>query len=304
MANAEYAYVNGEIVPFADAKVHISSVGFKFGAGVFEGLRGYWNPQREQMYLFRMAEHMRRIEFSQTFMRFEEVISGATVEEKTLALLRANALHETVHIMTTCFVSGFGAPTATGPIDLAIVTAPKIGSGLAETGANVQVSSWQRLPDNVMPVRVKCNANYQNGRLAAMQSHVDGYDTALFLNTRGKVAEGHGMCFFMFRDGCAITPTLTSDILESITRATVIELLREDMGIEVIEREVDRSELALADEAFFCGTAWEVTPVVSIDRMSIGGGFPGPLVQALRKRYLDVALGTVDDYPHWRTAVY
>ncbi len=304
MANATYAYVNGEIVPFADAKVHISSAGFKFGAGVFEGLRGYWNPDQEQMYLFRMAEHMRRIEYSQTFMRFSEIIAGAEVEEKTLALLRANDFHETVHIMTTCYVSGFGSPSAAGPVDLAIVVASKTGAGLAETGAHVQVSSWQRLPDNVMPVRVKCNANYQNGRLAAMQSHVDGYDTALFLNTRGKVAEGHGMCFVMFRDGRAITPTLTSDILESITRDTVIELLRKDLGIEVIEREVDRSELALADEAFFCGTAWEVTPVVSIDRLALGNGEPGPLVKALRKRYLDVALGNVDAYPQWRTAVY
>ncbi len=304
MASATYAYINGEIVPFDDAKVHISSVGFKFGAGVFEGLRGYWNPDHEQMYLFRMEEHMQRLEFSQAFMRFDEVIAGASVQEKTLALLRANELHETVHIMTTCYVSGYGAPTAAGPVDLAIVTAPRVSSKLAETGAHVQVSSWQRLPDNVMPVRVKCNANYQNGRLAAMQSHVDGYDTALFMNTRGKVAEGHGMCFVMFRDGRAITPTLTSDILESITRDSVIELLREDLGIEVIEREIDRSELALADEAFFCGTAWEVTPVISIDRRPVGNGEPGPLVKALRNRYLDVALGNVDAYTPWRTPVY
>jgi branched-chain amino acid aminotransferase len=168
----------------------------------------------------------------------------------------------------------------------------------------VQVSSWQRLPDHVMPVRVKCNANYQNGRLAAMQSHIDGYDTALFLNTRGKVSEGHGMCFVMFRNGQAITPTLTSDILESITRESVIELLRDDLGIEVIEREIDRSELALADEAFFCGTAWEVTPINSIDRHPLGDGKPGPLVKALRQRYLDVAYGNVEAYPHWRTPVY
>jgi len=304
MANATYAYVNGDIVPFTDAKVHISSAGFKFGAGVFEGLRGYWNREHEQMYLFRMDEHMRRLEFSQSFMRFSQVIPGAEVQEKTLELLRANALHETVHIMTTCYVSGFGSPSAAGPVDLAVVTSPNVGPGLAETGAKVQVSSWQRLPDHVMPVRVKCNANYQNGRLAAMQAQVDGYDTALFLNTRGKVAEGHGMCFFMFRDGRAITPTLTSDILESITRDTVIQLLREDLGVEVIEREVDRSELALADEAFFCGTAWEVTAVVSIDQRPLGNGKPGPLVQALRKRYLDVAHGSVDTCPHWRTAVY
>ncbi len=304
MASVRYAYVNGEIVAFEQARVHVSSAGFKFGTGVFEGIRGYWNAAHEQMYLFRMAEHMRRLNFSQRFMRFEQVFTAEHVCDKTLALVRANELRENIHIMTTVYVSGFGGPTVCGPVDLAITTTPGVGPKLAERGAHVQISSWQRVPDTAMPVRVKCNANYHNGRLGALQAAVDGYDACLFLNNRGKVAEGHGMCFFFIRDGCAVTPTVTSDVLESITRLTVMELLREDLEMDVEEREVDRTELVNAEEAFFCGTAWEVTPIVSVDRTPVGDGQVGPRVRALQRVFAEVTAGTTERYPEWRLAVY
>ncbi len=304
MASARYAFVNGDIVPFADAKVHVSTAGFKFGTGVFEGIRGYWNAAHGQMYLFRMDEHMRRLAYSQRFMRFEDPIAGEHVQEKTLTLVRANELRENIHIMTTVYVAGHGSPTVCGPVDLAITTTPGVGPRLAERGARVQVSSWQRVADTAMPMRVKCNANYHNGRLAALQAQVDGYDACLFLNSRGKVAEGHGMCFFMLRHGRAVTPPLSSDILESITRQTVIELLREELGLEVVERDIDRSELADTEEAFFCGTAWEVTPVVSVDRIPVGDGAVGETVRALQRAYLDAACGTSDRHAGWRLPVY
>lgn len=154
-----------------------------------------------------------------------------------------------------------------------------------------------------MPMRVKCNANYQNGRLAGLQAQADGYDTAILLNARGKVSEGPGMCFFMMRDGVVSTPHTSSDILESITRSTVLELLRE-AGIETQERDIDRSELAAADEAFFCGTAWEITPVVAIDRLKVGAGEVGSTVRQLQDRFFTIAKGETTDYPEWRTPVY
>jgi branched-chain amino acid aminotransferase len=288
----KYVFINDEIVPWEDAKVHVSTAAFKFGTAVFEGLRGYWNEQQQQMYLFRMDSHMKRLEFSQKFMRFEKIYDAAYVTEKTIELLRANEFESTVHSMTTVFVDGFGGPTVSGPVGLAITAATRGGPGLLEEGCTAQVSSWQRVPDNAMPMRVKCNANYQNGRLAGLQAKADGYDTAIMLNARGKVSEGPGMCFHT-----------SSDILESITRATVLELLRE-AGIETQERDIDRSELAAADEAFFCGTAWEITPIVAMDRLAVGTGEVGPIVRELQARFFSIARGESSDYPQWRTPVY
>jgi branched-chain amino acid aminotransferase len=303
VTNPKFIFLNDEIVPWEEARVHVSTAAFKFGTAVFEGLRGYWNEEQEQIYLFQMDAHMRRLTYSQTFMRFEEIIDTGYVAEKTAELLRANEFRETVHAMTTVFVNGFGGPTVSGPIGLAITAAPRGGPGLVESGCSVQVSSWQRLADNAMPLRVKCNANYQNGRLAGLQAKTDGYDAALMLNSRGKVAEGPGMCFFMVRDGTVVTPTITSDILESITRQTVLDLVKE-AGLPTVERDVDRSEIAAAEEAFFCGTAWEITPVTSIDRIPVGDGKVGPIVGDLQQRYFAVAKGESPDHAEWRTAVY
>lgn len=303
MERPKYIFLNDEIVPWEDAKVHVSTVAFKFGTAVFEGLRGYWNEDHQQMYLFQMDAHMRRLEYSQKFMRFEQTFDGAYVQEKTIELLRANEFRATVHSMTTVFVEGFGGPAVSAPVGLAITAATRGGPGKLEEGVTAQVSSWARVADNAMPMRVKCNANYQNGRLAGMQARADGYDTAILLNARGKVSEGPGMCLFMMRDGVVSTPHTSSDILESITRSTVIDLLRES-GIEVQERDIDRSELAAADEAFFCGTAWEVTPLVAIDRLDVGDGSVGPVVRSLQERFFSVAKGESADHPEWRTPVY
>lgn len=303
MERPKYIFLNGEIVPWEDAKVHVSTVAFKFGTAVFEGLRGYWNEQQQQMYLFQMDAHMQRLEFSQKFMRFEETFDAAYVTERTIELLRANEFRATVHSMATVFVDGIGGPTVSGPVGLAITAATRGGPGLLEKGCTAQVSSWQRVADNAMPMRVKCNANYQNGRLAGLQAKADGYDTAILLNVRGKVAEGPGMCFFMMRDGVASTPHTSSDILESITRSTALELFRE-AGIETRERDIDRSELAAAEEAFFCGTAWEITPVIAIDRLKVGTGEVGPIVRELQDRFFSIATGESADHPEWRTPVY
>lgn len=304
MSQAKYVFLNGEILPWEEGKVHVGSVAFKFGTAVFEGLRGYWNPAKEQLYVFQLDEHMRRLAYSQRFMRFEQPVDTGYVAEKTLDLVRANEIRESVHIMTTVYVSGLGTPTTSDPIDVAITASPGYKPGWVETGCSAQVSSWQRVPDQAMPMRVKCNANYQNGRIASMQALADGYNTAILLNTRGKVAEGPSMCFFMLRDGCAITPPVTSDILESITRRTVMELLSDYCDTPVVERDIDHSELCAATEAFYCGTAWEVTPIISIDRLPVGDGCVGPLVRKLQARYFSVVTGETGEHSHWLTPVY
>ena len=170
MPHPRFVYLNDRVVPWDDGKVHVASVGFKFGTGVFEGLRGYWNADREQMFVLQLAEHMQRIEFSQKFMRFDEILPGPAVGEKVLELLRANEFRENVHVMATVFVEGFGPPSTTGPIGLAILAGPRHDIPRTETGCSAQISSWQRVADTAMPMRVKCNANYQNGRLATLQA--------------------------------------------------------------------------------------------------------------------------------------
>lgn len=304
MANAKYVFLNDRIVPWDEGKVHVSTVAFKFGTAVFEGLRGYWNAEQNQMYVLHLDAHMKRLEFSQRFMRFDEPLDTGYVGEKILELLRANEFREGVHIISTAFVDALGPPATSGPVGLAITAGPRADPKMREQGCSAQVSAWQRVADVAMPMRVKCNANYQNGRLASIQAKADGYDTAILLNSRGKVSEGPSMCFFMIRDGKAVTPTTSSDILESITRKMVIELLAGHLEMEVVERDIDRSELPAAEEAFFCGTAWEVTPVVNIDRLPVGEGKVGPVVRKLQQLYSDVASGKIAQHAEWRTPVY
>ena len=189
------------------------------------------------------------------------------------------------------YVDGEGESNAAGPTALTITALPRPRPAQVDDGVHAQVSSWRRIADQAMPMRVKANANYNNARLAGMQAQVDGYGAAILLNDRGKVSEGPGMCLFMMRHGVPVTPDVTSDILESITRDTMLTLLREDMGLSPLERAVDRSELYGADELFFCGTGWEITPVTRVDGIPIGDGTPGPVTRELQQRYFDTVHG-------------
>jgi branched-chain amino acid aminotransferase len=303
MTNPKFAMLDGKVVAWDDATVHVSSVAFKYGSAVFEGIRAYWNTNEEELFVFQLDEHLLRLGFSQKFMRFSEPIGLDGLREGVLELLRANRFKQNVHITITAFISGGGLMTATGPVSFSAIAAPRPPIDSVAKGCSVQTSAWRRTPDTSAPTRVKCNANYQNGRLASLQAAADGYDTALMLNQAGKVSEGPAMCFFMVRDGVLVTPSRTSDILESITRSTLINLAQE-MSIPIEERSVDRSELVAADEAFFCGTAWEVTPIATLDRLPVGRGDVGPVTAALGARLMAIASGSTADYPEWRTAVY
>ncbi|MGY3488144.1 branched-chain amino acid aminotransferase [Bradyrhizobium sp. USDA 4011] len=305
MCSAEFAYLNGEILPWSDAKIHVFSPAAKYGIGIFEGVRGYWNEHEKQLFLFRLNEHLDRYAFSQKAMRFDE--GGPSSEELTqalIALCRANQFCTTVHIRMMAFVDGSGEMGATGPVGTAITALPRPTTREVARGASAQISSWMRMPDNVMPARIKCNANYHNSRLAVMQARCDGYDIAFLLNSRSKLAEAPAMCIFLVRHGHLVTPSGTNDILESITRGTVIEIAEEYLQLETVERDVDRTELLLADEVFYCGTGAEITPVTSVDRISVGDGKPGPVTSKLRELYLAIVTGETKDHSEWRTAAY
>ncbi len=307
MADSEYkdllVYFNGDFVPWADATIHVYSPAVKYGAGVFEGIRGYWSDADKQMYVFRVADHLQRLEYSQKMMRFERIITAAEITGPLQELIRRNSFRESIHIRPTVYVDGTGESAAQGPIETFIVAIPRGTPEHVHTGCRVQVSSWQRSSDLAMPSRVKANANYNNARFAAIQAKVDGYDTALMLNARGQVSEGPGMCIFIVRGGVPSTPSVTSNILESITRATLIDLLQDKLGLASVEREIDRSELYDAEEAFFCGTLWEITPITEFDGIPVGDGTIGPVTKKLQRAYFDLVMGVVPDPHGWRTTV-
>ena len=296
-------YQNGAFVPWREATVHVFSPALKYGAAVFEGVRGYWSEERGCMLLFRLHDHMKRMEASQRILRFETVVGADEMEAAVIELVRRNGFRENVHIRPTAYLGGDGEASAIGPVEIVITAIRRGTPKIAETGCRAQVSSWERLSDRVMPGRAKAVGNYNNSRLAGIQAKRDGYDTALLLNRAGKISEGPSMCFFLVRDGVPVTSSITSDILESITRDTIIALLQDELGLATNEREIDRSELFLAEEAFFCGTGWEVTPVIDVDGAPIGDGSVGPIVKRLQQAYFETVTGVKEDTHGWLTAV-
>ncbi|MCI0627540.1 MAG: aminotransferase class IV [Acidobacteria bacterium] len=305
MGSADKVFLNGELVPKDDARVSIDTVAFKYGAMVFEGLRGYWNETRQELFVFRLNDHSHRLRNSVQVMRMETDLREEDFSKAVLDVLRANSVKEDVHIRQMMYVAGSGQMFETGPIGHAIVVNPNARWFSEEIrGIPACVSSWQRISDMTMPPRVKCAANYQNGRLALLQARLDGYQAAIFLNSAGKVAEEPRGCVFILREGRLATPKITDGILESITRKTLIQLCQERLQMEVAERDIDRTELYLAEEAFVCGSGLEVTPVISIDGHLLGKGCPGEKTTTIREIYLAVARGELSEYSDWVTPVY
>lgn len=304
MAHPRFLSFNGEVVPYQDAKVHVLTPGFKYGVGVFEGLRAYWNSKQSELYIFRLREHLDRLQYSMRVMRYEHQLTDEMFRRGILELIRANELREDLHIRLLVWVDGDGEMQVAGPIGWMIAALQRPPNPLVQSGINVCVSSWQRISDNSMPARVKATSNYVNGRLAGMQAKRDGYDNVLFLTQQGHVAESTASCFFMVCKGRLVTPSVTSSILESITRATVMDLAAGITQQITLERDLDRTEIYGADEAFLCGTAQEIVPILSLDGIPIGTGQPGPLTRRLQQRYFALVHGETDDHADWLTPVW
>ncbi|MER3419425.1 MAG: branched-chain amino acid transaminase [Chloroflexota bacterium] len=304
-APPKYLWLTGRLVPWHEATVHITMIGWPAISAVFEGIRAYWNAERRTLNLFRLDDHLRRFAQSMKLMRLRPGLTLEQIRAGVLELLRANEVHEDSYCQPLAFTGGqvWGSRAAADQVpEILITTRPSPSSLLSGRVGTAGVSSWTRISDNVLPPRIKAMPNYANARLASYEAQRHGYDVPIFLNTTGKVSESTGSCLFMVRDGVAVTPPITASILESITRATVIELLR-GIGVPVQEREVDRTELYIADEVFFCGTAMEIHPVVRVDGYEIGGGTVGPLVARLERLYHDVVRGIDQRYERWLTRV-
>ena len=295
-------WMNGELVPEPEAKLPINSAAVFYATNCFEGLRAYWSAADEEMYCFRLADHFARLRESMKMMRFSVPYTDAQLYEGVRRVLTGNDLREDIHMHLVAYVAGAGLD-ATEPTGLYIN--PRRRGRVNEAGMRCCVTSWVRTSDNAIPIRLKSGSNYQNGRLATLQAKADGYDGPIFLNGQGHVAEGSGATFFMVRRGRLVTPPLTADILESITRTTLIQdLVPRVLGQDVVEREIDRTEIYVAEEAFFCGSGYEITPIVSIDRFPLGDGRVGPLTRKLASAYMDLVRGVDRSHPEWRTAVY
>lgn len=295
--------LNGRVVPYDACLVHAFSGAVKYGAGVFEGLRGYWNDERQDLYVFRLAEHLERLRYGMRVMRLEPVYEAGFLADALMAMIRANGLRENVHLRMIAFLDGDDELAAIGPVGLVCGAVPRPRARAVTEGVHVAVSSFARLSDNAMPPRVKATGNYINNRAAELEARRNGYQGVLMLTDLGKVSEGSGACFFMVRHGALHTPDTASDILESITRETVITLARE-MGIAVHERPIDRHEVYAADEAFWCGSGYEVQPILSLDRLSLGSGTPGPLTRAIQEADFEVVEGRAEAHPEWRASVW
>ncbi len=305
---ATYLWRNGALVPWEEATVHVNAVGHASVAGIFEGLKAYWNADDGQLYLFRMREHYRRFLQSIKMTRFAFDYTLEDLEEATRALMKANAFRRDVYVRPYIFQAGMVRELLQSqpgkPVELVIDSWPFEAYRDPSQALHVCTSSWTRIADNVMPPRLKCFSNYHNGRLAAMEATVSGYDWPVLLDAQGKVTEGPGACLALVRDGAVITPPGTASILESITRDTVGYLVREVLGLPYVERPVDRTELYLADELFFMGTGWEIMPVASVDRLMVGDGAPGSVTDAIREAYAALVRGHDLRRPEWRAAVW
>jgi branched-chain amino acid aminotransferase len=305
MSQVKYMSLNGKVVPTADARLHILSPAVKYGTNVFEGIRGYWNAGKKELFIFRLTEHLQRLQFSMKVMRFGDSYSVDYLRDCILELIKANDLREDTYIRLFAYVDEpDGEMTAAAPVGMAIAAAPKGRRDKAQAGIHVAVSSWTRISDNAMPPRIKCVANYNNGRLAWMQAKADGYDNVILLTQRGTVAEGPGACLFIVRDGVPTTSTVASDILESITRGTVVQIFKEYLGLNSVERDIGRTELYAAEEAFYCGTGHEILPIVTIDRHPVGDAKVGAFTQTLREKYDSLVRGEIVDHAEWRTPAY
>ena len=301
-----YLWWNGERTKWADATVHVTSLGWSTVGAVFEGIRAYWDDQAEELNVFRLREHLDRLVRSARLVRFKLDYTADDLTEAILDLLRANEVREDTYIyplVYTADTSGKRFAQIGDEAAIVISTNPQPSHLLTGVTRRAKLSSWTRISDNVMPPRVKNISNYRNGQLAGREARLDGYDLALMLNPQGKVAEAPGACVVLIRDGVFITPDATSGILESITLDALKTLAREALGLQVVERPVDRTELYLADEVFTCGTAAEITPIVAIDKYEVGDGRPGPVTRELEQTFHRVLTGREERYADWRTPV-
>ncbi|MCR4405006.1 MAG: branched-chain amino acid transaminase [Candidatus Acetothermia bacterium] len=300
-----YAFFRGKIVPISEAKVSIMTSALNYGTGVFEGIRAYWNEEEEQLYIFRLREHFERFLRNCRLLLIDLPYTVEQLCALAVELLQREGFRRDVYIRPLAYKSSevIGVRLHDLESGCAIFAVP-FGEYIDRPGgARVMVSSWRRLSDNAIPPRNKITGAYVNSALAKSEAHLNGFDDALMLTEDGHLSEGSAANLFLVRDGRLITSPVSDEILEGITRATVLQFAQ-DLGIEALERRIDRSEIYVADEAFLCGTAVGIVPLIEVDRRPIGTGTPGRISTELRSLYQATVRGMEPRYRRWCTPVY
>jgi branched-chain amino acid aminotransferase len=299
------AYFGGDFVPLAEARIPVMSHGFLYGTATFEGIRAYWNEEQEQLFGLRLREHYQRLHHSARILLMKPPHSVDELVELTVDLLRRNGFRQDTYVRPTLYKSTEAIGVRLHNLEEALVIfAVPFGEYIAiDRGITAQTVSWRRNSDQALPARAKICGAYANSAFSKSEAVLNGYDEAIVLTADGHVSEGSAENLFMVRDGRLITPSVSDDILEGITRAGLIELAG-DEGIEVVARQIDRSELYIADEVFLCGTGAQLSPVVEIDHRPVGNGDVGPVTRRLTELYFDVVRGRNQAYGHWVTPIY
>ena len=300
-----YAYFQKRIVPLEEARVNVMTHAFLYGTAVFEGIRGNWSDEQGATLIFRPIEHFRRLKMSSHIMHIELPQSAEELSDITARVVAACGLREDVYIRPIAYKSGeIIGPKLDGVESDFMVFAIPFGNYLdLDAGIRCQTSTWRRVPDTSIPARAKVNGLYVNSALAKTEAVENGYDEAIMLNDDGHVSEGSGENLAMIRHGRLITPERSDNVLEGITLDSITELAKNELGLEVIERTIDRSELYIADEVFLTGTAAHISPVIEVDRRAVGTGSVGPVTQKLQSLFFDIIRGRNAKYGHWVRAV-
>jgi branched-chain amino acid aminotransferase len=301
-----YAFFDGEIVPLEEAKIGVMTHALNYGTAVFGGLRAYWNAEEEQLFIFRPLDHFKRLIQSASLMRMALPHTAEELVEILTELLRRENFHENCYIRPLVYKSSEMIGVRLHDIDDAFTMfALPFGRYVAsEEGAHVCFSAWRRVEDNAIPARGKVSGAYANSALIKSDAVLSGYDEALVLNEDGHVSEASSANVFIVRNGVAITPPVYSNALEGITQRSIMQLLREHMGVEVVERSIDRTEVYLADEIFLCGTGVQIAAITRVEHRPIGTGEMGTVTRELRDLFFDVAAGREDKYRGWLNPVY
>lgn len=302
---SKHAFFEGRIIPLSEAKINIATHGFLYGTAVFGGMRAYWNEEKKRLFVFRPFDHFRRLLNSGKMMAMDIPYDEESLTQLTLDILRADDWKQDVYLRPTIYKADLGIGVRLHELKdeycMFVMKYEKYVKN--DTNAHATFSSWRRIDDNAIPARGKVAGAYANSALIKTDANRAGFDEALVLDQNGHVSEGSAMNIFMVRDGVLVTPPVTDNILEGITRRSIIELARNELGIQVVERSIDRTEVFIAEEMFMTGTAAQVVAVTRIDHRPVGAGLMGPVTTKLRLLFDDVVRAKHPKYQNWNLEV-
>jgi len=301
----KHVFFEGKIVPFEDAKVSVATHALHYGTGVFGGIRGYWNDEKKKLYVFRPYDHYRRLLNSGRMMNMHIPYDEESLIQLTLDLIRTEGWETDIYIRPFIYKADLGIGVRLHDLkdELTIFSMPFKLYVKNDDNAHVTVSSWRRIDDNMIPARGKVSGAYANSALIKTDAVRAGFDEALVLNQNGHISEGSAMNIFMVRDGIVYTPPVTDNILEGITRRTVMELAQKELGVQIVERSIDRTELFICDELFMTGSAAQIVAITKVDYREVGNGKMGSITGKLREKFDEIVRANNPKYAHWNVEV-